>query len=80
VGAKCRKPSSANRRRPHCALFRPAGRFATSSPAGITRKAFSGRIGRAALKPGHYRLTLTATDAARNASKPKRLAFTILRR
>jgi hypothetical protein len=32
------------------------------------------------LKPGSYRLTLVATDAAGNASKPKRLTFKVVRR
>jgi len=47
-----------------------------------TRKsaAFSGRIGKRALKPGSYRASLTAKDPAGNASKVKRLGFRIVRR
>jgi hypothetical protein len=41
---------------------------------------FSGRIARRRLAPGRYRMTLTATDAAGNASAPKRLSFTVRRR
>jgi hypothetical protein len=55
-------------------------RFAQSSTAGTNRKRFSGKVGRKALKPGKYRITLVATDGARNASKPKRLSFTVVRR
>jgi CSLREA domain-containing protein len=40
---------------------------------------FSGRIGRTALKPGAYRLTIIGTDAAGNRSKPSTLALTIVR-
>jgi hypothetical protein len=46
----------------------------------IQVKKFSGKIGRRRLKPGRYRATLVATDAARNASKPKRLRFRVVRR
>jgi hypothetical protein len=59
--------------------FRRVGRLRASSVATTTRRRFSGRIGRTALKPGRYRATLVATDAARNASKPKRLRFTVVR-
>ena len=48
------------------------------APAAAKRKHFSGRIRHRALKPGHYLATLVATDAARNASKPKRLRFRVL--
>jgi hypothetical protein len=34
---------------------------------------------RHALKPGRYTLTLVATDAANNRSKPKRLTFRVRR-
>jgi hypothetical protein len=47
---------------------------------GVNRVAFSGRIGRRKLKPGVYRATLVATDAAGNRSKPKRLTFRVVRR
>jgi hypothetical protein len=40
---------------------------------------FSGRIGRRALRPGSYRATITATDAAGNKSRPKTLSFKIVR-
>jgi hypothetical protein len=41
---------------------------------------FSGRIGHKALKPGSYRLTIVATDAAGNKSKAKRIDFRVVKR
>ena len=57
-----------------------AKRFRVASAAGTNKHRFSGRIGRKRLKPGRYVATLIARDVAGNASKPKRLTFTILRR
>jgi CSLREA domain-containing protein len=59
--------------------FVQAKRFAKVSKAGANTKKFSGRIGKRALKPGRYRATLVATDAAKNRSKPKRLLFKVVR-
>jgi hypothetical protein len=59
--------------------FVQAKRFAKVSKAGANAKKFSGRIGKRALKPGRYRATLVATDAAKNRSKPKRLLFKVVR-
>jgi len=39
---------------------------------------FSGRIGRRALAIGRYRVTVTAIDASRNASRPRTVFFTIV--
>jgi hypothetical protein len=58
--------------------FVGAGAFAAAAIAGPNRRRFSGRIGKRRLKPGRYRATLTATDAAGNASQPKRLSFRVL--
>jgi Tol biopolymer transport system component len=48
--------------------------------AGSNRVAFTGRIGRKALRPGRYRATVTATDAAGNVSAPRTIRFRIVRR
>ena len=82
VGRACRKPTARNRTRPRCTRYVRVrgGRFAATARAGANRKRFSGRIGRRALKPGRYRASLVATDAAGNASRPpKRLAFRVVR-
>jgi hypothetical protein len=41
---------------------------------------FSGRIGRKALAPGAYKMTVTAVDPAGNKSKALELRFTVVRR
>jgi CSLREA domain-containing protein len=80
VAGRCVKPKRSNRRRPACKRFVTAARFAVTAKAGDNVKKFSGRVGRRALKPGRYRATLTATDAAGNSSTPKRLALRVVRR
>jgi CSLREA domain-containing protein len=82
VGGACRKPTARNRTRPRCIRYVRVrrGRFAATAHAGANRKRFSGKIGRRALKPGRYRASLVATDAAGNASRPpKRLTFRVIR-
>jgi hypothetical protein len=80
VGRSCRKPSRSNRRRKACVRYVRFGAFVHQGAPGANRKAFSGRIGRKALKPGSYRASLAATDAAGNPSKPKRLNLKVVRR
>ncbi|HEX7060247.1 MAG TPA: choice-of-anchor Q domain-containing protein [Solirubrobacterales bacterium] len=75
----CVKPEHSNRHKPKCTRFVGTDRFAVTAGAGDNAKKFSGRIGRHALKPGRYRATLTATDAAGNESAPKRLNFRVVR-
>ncbi len=79
VKRRCVKPTRSNRSRPKCTRFVAAGRFAVNATAGANVKKFSGRIGRRALKPGRYRATLRATDAAGNSSARKRLKFRVVR-
>ncbi len=60
---------------------RPRRKVATLTRAikqGPGRVALSGRIGTKRMKPGSYRLTLTARDAAGNRSKATLRTFTIL--
>jgi hypothetical protein len=58
---------------------RPRGRrgddFTSNGTAGANSIRYSGR----GLRPGRYRLTLTATDANGNESDPARMRFTITR-
>jgi PKD domain len=49
----------------------------TRVPAGSVKLAFTGRIGRKALRPGRYTLTAVATDAAGNRSSARKATFTI---
>jgi hypothetical protein len=76
----CLAPSRSLRRAKKCTRITTLGTLTRVSYHGINRIAFSGRLGTSALKPGRYQATLTATDAARNASKPKTISFTIVRR
>jgi hypothetical protein len=46
-------------------------------PAGIVKLRFNGRIGGHKLPPGHYRLVITAVDAAGNRSKVGAVQFTV---
>jgi hypothetical protein len=80
VRGKCRKPTRRNRSAKKCTRFVKRGAFAQNGKLGQNRKKFSGKIGRKRLRPGRYRATLVARDAAGNASKPKRLKFRVVRR
>lgn len=48
-------------------------------PAGMQSLAWSGRIGRKALRPRRYTLSVRATDAAGNRSAARTLRFRIVR-
>jgi hypothetical protein len=78
VGHACRKPARTNRRHRRCTRYVHAGTLVRHAKAGTNALAFSGRIGRKALVPGRYRLTLTLRDPAGNVSRPRSLTFTIV--
>jgi hypothetical protein len=78
-GGKCRKATRRLRKKRKCTRFKTAGTLRRSGAAGANRLAFSGRIGRRALRPGSYRLTITGTDAAGNPSAAKRAKFKVVR-
>jgi Tol biopolymer transport system component len=48
--------------------------------AGVNRIAYTGRTRKRTLRPGRYRATVRATDAAGNRSMPRRVTFTVVRR
>jgi hypothetical protein len=79
VGRRCVKPTRRNRARRKCTRYVRVRSFAVQGLAGANTKRFSGKIGRRALKPGRYRATLIATDAAGNRSAPKQLRFRVVR-
>ena len=76
VGSRC-VPSARRGRR--CTLVRSAGTLRRRVARGAGRVAFTGRVGRTALRPGSYRATLTAVDAAGNRSRSVRVSFTVVR-
>jgi len=82
-GKRCVKPKRTNRKRKRCtryAAVKPAVSFPNQA-AGARRIHFEGRLSRRkALKPGVYRLTLRARDAAGNRSAGLRSRVTVLPR
>ena len=79
AGQRCVRTKRRNRARRRCTRFVLVRRFAAQAHAGRNTRAFSGKIGRKALKPGTYRATLTATDAAGNVSASRRLPVRVVR-
>jgi hypothetical protein len=78
AGHACRPPTSRNRNHHACSRFLKPRRFAVNAIAGTNTIKFSGRIAGRALAPGHYRVTLVATDAAGTPSAPKLLSFRVV--
>ena len=79
-GRRCTKPTAKLRRAPRCTralALKPA--ITLHAAAGAVRTRFTGLLGAHVLKPGRYRLSITATDAAGNTSAPIALPFTVLR-
>jgi len=78
AGGRCRPAAQAGRR---CVRLRRVGTLIRRGrPAGANRIRFSGRVAkRRALRPGRYRATVRAIDAAGNRSLPRRVAFRIVR-
>ncbi|HEV7363035.1 MAG TPA: PQQ-dependent sugar dehydrogenase [Solirubrobacteraceae bacterium] len=79
VGKRCVAPTRRLRRRRACTRFLRAGALTRTLPAGRRSIAFSGRIGRRALRVGSYRAVVTAVDAARNVSRARTVTFQIVR-
>ena len=80
VGGKCRAQARADRERKACTRWvRLNGSFSVDAAAGESTVPFSGRIGTRALRPGRYRLSARATDAAGNASVTVRASIRIRR-
>jgi hypothetical protein len=57
--------------------YRTVGALSRSAMSGPNVVRFSGRLGRRALRPGRYRVRITATDAAGNRSAPRTARFRI---
>jgi hypothetical protein len=72
------KPVHSRPKHKACTAYRRTATLTRNIKVGRGQVALSGRIGRRRMAPGHYRLTLTATDGAGNRSKPVRRSFTIL--
>ena len=80
VGRRCLAPTRGRRGR-RCTRYVSAGSLRRAAAVGANRMRFQGRLTRRrALRPGSYRLTLVATDAAGQRSTPKTLTFRLLGR
>lgn len=75
----CVPPERRLRRRPRCTRYKREGAFSREGTQGPNSVTFSGRIGRRALRPGRYRASLRATDAAGNRSRIRYLDFQVAR-
>lgn len=78
-GKAGKKRIIAAQKRARCTLYVSRRKFKKTGKAGANTVSFTGKIGKRTLKPGTYRLTLTATDASHNHSRAARTTFTILK-
>jgi len=79
VHGVCRAPTHKLAHKPRCTRTHTLMTLVRTGHAGRDRVAFTGRLAGKALAPGHYRVVVTATDAA-GTSAPRYLAFTIVAR
>jgi hypothetical protein len=68
------------RRARRCPAYVSQGVLTRADAAGQVSTPFSGRVGRRALPPGGYRVTVRATDAAGNRSRPVSATFIVVPR
>jgi hypothetical protein len=78
-GATCARPTRRNRRRRACTRVAPSGSFTHDGRAGVNEFRFRGRVNDRRLRPGRYRMTVGARDAAGNESPQRTLRFEIVR-
>lgn len=79
VGRHCVPPTHRNRHKLRCPRTVPAGTLSFAAHAGVSKVRFQGLISkRKKLKPGSYKLLVTATAAGKR-SHPGKLSFTIVR-
>jgi streptogramin lyase len=80
-GGRCVKPTRALRGAKRCTRWVAAGApIRRDLAAGKRSVAFSGRVGRRALRVGSYRVTAVATDSGGLASAPRRARFKVVAR
>ena len=81
VAGVCRKVTSANRSRPACRRFVSLRTITRSVAGGAGSLKLVKRFGATRLRPGAYRLIVTAAaDAAAQASAPRAVSFKVVRR
>ena len=80
LGRKCVAPAKRLANAKKCTRIVVNATLIRASHQGANSVAFSGRIGSKALTPGIYQATLTASDPAKNTSKPQTISITIVKR
>jgi hypothetical protein len=66
-------------KRKKCVRFKKTGTLTSAAKAGRNTTRFSGKLRGRRLRPGSYRATAIATDSAGGKSRPRRVAFRIVR-
>jgi streptogramin lyase len=80
VKGMCVTQTKKNRHKPACRRTLRRGMLSFAGHGGLNKVFFQGRISRSRkLKPGHYTLIITATNASGRHSRPVRLSFTIVK-
>jgi streptogramin lyase len=80
VGKKCKAQTRSNADGKRCVrLSAVSGSLPVAGRTGQNTFTFKGKFGSRTLRPGRYLLSGTATDAAKNASLPSAIGFTIVR-
>jgi hypothetical protein len=80
-GKRCVKPTTKLRKRKakKCDRFLARGSIGFAGKIGSNGRVFNGKLNGSKLKPGSYRATLVATDAAGNKSKARSVRFKVVR-
>ena len=74
---KCVRKTRKNRKKRRCARYVKKGGLVRRAAQGISVVPWTGRVGNRVVKPGRYRMSLLAVDAAGNRSVPRRMFFRI---
>ncbi len=78
VAGACVAQTADNARKPRCTRVATVGTVRIHGHAGINRITFDGRTSNIPkLSPGHYRVTITLTDAAAHNSQPRSASFIV---
>jgi hypothetical protein len=78
-GRGCARSSRRAKQRKRCTRYVRKGSFSVRARAGLNQVRFYGKLSRRrGLKPGPYRVTVSATDAAGSRAEPQRAAFRAL--